>query len=259
MPGRTVGHDACSQPSSHLMAPRVATRHWPQAAAWLWLLGTLGACSTAWRSESKWSLEAVNRDNDLDEEVLVPAGASLAPPSQVPLPPPELSPLVADMPVDSERSIADVGTYIRSHEPDRLRRVRALHDWVADRIAYDAEVLERYPWKAGDDDVLAEHVFARRRGVCAGYANLLVALGEVTGDPIEYRSSNEAYSQPHAWNTIDIDGLVIWMDATWDAGRVEDGKFHKRFSSQYFQVGGEHPWSFLDTMRPVISRGAQPP
>jgi hypothetical protein len=42
------------------------------------------------------------------------------------------------MPRDAETDIAAVARYIKEREPDPKQRVKALHDWVADRIAYDA-------------------------------------------------------------------------------------------------------------------------
>jgi hypothetical protein len=87
---------------------------------------------------------------------------------------PTLSPIVTDMPRSAETSIESVATYIRDHESDPYRRVKALHDWVADRIAYVDD----------GGEMSAEAVFNRRSGVCEGYAKLLAALGVFTGDHI---------------------------------------------------------------------------
>jgi transglutaminase/protease-like cytokinesis protein 3 len=50
---------------------------------------------------------------------------------------PALDAVVAGMPRAAETSIADVARYIAAREPDRRARIKALHDWVADRITYD--------------------------------------------------------------------------------------------------------------------------
>jgi hypothetical protein len=155
------------------------------------------------------------------------------------LPPPELSALVATMPAEAQTSIRAVGTYIRAHEADPIRRVKALHDWVAEHIAYDtAESKPDGSWEAS-------YVFEHRRGVCAGYARLLVALGEVTGDPIEYVAGDG-----HAWNVVEIAGFRIVIDATADAGYVDGGVFHRQYSSRYFKLAGQ---------RPLVSPGEEPP
>ena len=59
------------------------------------------------------------------------------------------------------------------HFPHPAGRLKAAHDWVADRIAYDAPAYAVHKYPPQD----AETVFARRVGVCAGYAELLAALG----------------------------------------------------------------------------------
>ena len=51
--------------------------------------------------------------------------------------PAEVHPVVVDMPREVEVSVASVGKYIAERETDPMLRVKALHDWVADRIAYD--------------------------------------------------------------------------------------------------------------------------
>jgi transglutaminase/protease-like cytokinesis protein 3 len=189
----------------------------------------------------------------------------------------ELSPVVGQMPASAETSIEAVGTYIRTREPDPLRRVKALHDWVAAHIGYDvaakdavvhpgdffsvdtASGCSETPWP--DKAVLAECVFARRRGICSGYANLLVALGKVTGDPIVYEHGGgfvtDGVETGHAWNSVDIAGHHVVIDATWDAGYIDiDGSFHKRFSSEYFRLSGERLGAPGDEPPPLISLAA---
>lgn len=152
--------------------------------------------------------------------------------------PDDLHPLVRALPSDRETSIESVARYIAENEHDPYLRVKALHDYVADRIAYDAPVLSQpqSSWPSQD----AETVFASRRGVCAGYAHLMVALGEVTGDHIVYvvgdsRDEDDGISGVgHAWNAVEIEGRWYLMDATWDAGSVEGDRFTKQYDSDYF-------------------------
>ncbi|MBK6697101.1 MAG: hypothetical protein IPG50_33675 [Myxococcales bacterium] len=155
----------------------------------------------------------------------------------------ELHPVVAAMPADAETSIEAVGKYIAEREHDPVQRVKALHDWAADRIAYNAPSLKlpRIPHEDGD----AESVFRRRTGVCAGYARLLEELGKVTGDEIVYvvgdaRSYREPMKgEPHAWNAAKINGRYYLIDATWDAGGVNSDRFEKRYSTDYLFTPAE--------------------
>lgn len=137
--------------------------------------------------------------------------------------PPVLHPMLAEMPSAAEQSIEAVGRYVAEHEPDPFLRVKALHDWIADRIAYDYPAYQAYlrgvPIPAEDAD--AEAVFARKLGVCAGYSQLLVALGAVTGDEIVYVTGDTRgkasgiMGGPHAWNAAKIEGRWYLLDATW--------------------------------------------
>ena len=151
--------------------------------------------------------------------------------------PAEIHPVVANMPREAEGSIASVGKYIAEREADPMLRVKALHDWVVDRIAYDvpAYVARNVP----DHDRDPNHVFRTRVGVCAGYARLLTELGKATGDEILYLTGDARSrespmeGEPHAWNAARIGGTWYLIDATWDAGHPNDGVFEKHYSTEY--------------------------
>ncbi|MCC6903270.1 MAG: hypothetical protein IT377_30135 [Polyangiaceae bacterium] len=147
-----------------------------------------------------------------------------------------LHPLVAQIPAGDEGNLEAVARFIRAHEPNPRARIKALHDYVADRIAYDAEAL-------ADDKIPpqgAQSVFAARKGVCAGYANLLKAMAKVTGDEItvvvgDARTDvDEIGGGGHAWNAARIDGQWHLLDATWDAGHVNGRTFTKSYRTDYF-------------------------
>ncbi len=153
----------------------------------------------------------------------------------------EIHPVVKNMPASAEQSIESLAQYVVAQERDPLQRVKALHDWVADHIAYDAALLLRM--EAGEfvsaETQSAERVFRDRKGVCAGYANLMAALGRVVGIEIRVvvghaRSSMDGVG--HAWNAVNIEGRWYLIDATWNAGSVEPGTpdFTKRYSTAYF-------------------------
>ena len=50
-----------------------------------------------------------------------------------------MHPLVRAIPAEAETSYDSVAKYIAEREDDPLQRVKALHDYVADRVAYDIE------------------------------------------------------------------------------------------------------------------------
>lgn len=147
-----------------------------------------------------------------------------------------LHPAVASMPASVEISIESIARYIASKESDPFLRVKALHDYVADRITYDTPAyLKQIPRPPQD----AQTVFTSRKAVCAGYANLLAALGKAIGEEIVYitgdartRNSN-LNGQGHAWNAAKIQGSWYLIDATWDSGYVNSSQFTKEYRSDY--------------------------
>src|SRR5262249_19076863 len=119
-----------------------------------------------------------------------------------------LHPAVATMPHSVETGIQSVAEYIAKHESDPVLRIKALHDYVADRIAYDSDSF--YSGKYPDQD--AETVFKTRKSVCAGYANLLSALATacneqivvVEGDARDPSTGDKLTGSGHAWNAARI-------------------------------------------------------
>jgi hypothetical protein len=174
-----------------------------------------------------------------------PAPAPPPPPSPRPAPtwpaPPTLHPVVAGMPPEAESDVASVGRYIRDREPDAVQRLKALHDWVADRVRYDADAY--FTRRLPPQD--ATTVFRTRTAVCAGYAKLLQALGRaadveivyVTGDA-RARSSGLS-GEGHAWNAARVGDGWYLIDATWDAGSLDGRAFVKQYRTDYFMTPPE--------------------
>lgn len=149
-----------------------------------------------------------------------------------------LHPVVANMPESAETSISAVAHYIAERETDPTLRIKALHDWVADRVAYDSDAY--YSGNIPDQD--AQTTFEKRLSVCAGYANLLSALGAaidekivVVGGNARSDSSEEKLTGGgHAWNAAKISGSWYLIDACWDSGYVSKEKgFTKEYKTDY--------------------------
>ncbi|KAM3102313.1 transglutaminase domain-containing protein [Phormidesmis sp. 146-12] len=147
----------------------------------------------------------------------------------------QIHPAIATLPASVETSIASVAQYIAQQERDPFLRVKALHDYVADRIAYDAPsyFAGRYPPQD------AETVFTRRTAVCAGYAKLLEALGNAIGEEIVYvvgdarTETSDLNGQSHAWNAAKVKGTWYLIDATWDSGSVDASGFKKGYRADF--------------------------
>lgn len=148
----------------------------------------------------------------------------------------ELHPLVKSMPRSAEASPGSVAAYIKERISDPFDRARAVHDWVADRIVYDAPAL-KLPLIPQQDPAT---IFRNRKGVCAGYARLFREIGQAAGLEVVYVVGNSRDERGdiggagHAWNAVKLEGAWYLLDATWDAGHLENGAFVKQFSTRYF-------------------------
>lgn len=147
--------------------------------------------------------------------------------------PRELHPVVRAMTAKDEATMQAVATHIKDRTKPGRDRVRALHDWVADRIAYDGEAFRTRNIPAQDADT----VFRRRIAVCAGYSLLLKRLGQLAGEDILYVTGDAggaAGLERHAWNAARVDGGWVLLDSTWDAGYLDDEfRFVKSFDTAY--------------------------
>jgi hypothetical protein len=149
--------------------------------------------------------------------------------------PAELHPLIADLPDSAMQSPEAMGEYIRANESDPYLRVKAIHDFVANHVAYDGPAYRdgRYPPQDADT------VFRTGLAVCAGYANLIVEIGNAADTEIvrvvgDARSQGgEVVGESHAWNAAYIEDQWYLMDATWDSGHLNGREFVRSYSTGY--------------------------
>lgn len=150
-----------------------------------------------------------------------------------------MHPAVLLIPPEHQRSPEAVGKYLAQIEPDPRMRLKAAHDFVADRVAYDVAAL-----RSGNfPDQGADAVLASGMGVCAGYANLLAAIGNaagietvvVVGDTRQGADGFGTDGAGHAWNAARLGAEWVLLDATWDAGKVGDA-FRKEYSTEYLMA-----------------------
>lgn len=196
-----------------------------------------------------------------------------APPPPAPSPPPpppkwpfeaRLHAVVRDLPASVETSPEAVARHIAENVLDPFERARAIHDYVADRIAYDAASLARGEYPPFEPD----RVFERKQAVCAGYAALFAEMARVAGIEAEVIAgfSREAESTlgngDHAWNAFRVNEQWYLTDVTWDSGAVSGTLYSKRFGTDYFATPPEifilshypaHPkWQLLEA---PVARG----
>ncbi len=148
----------------------------------------------------------------------------------------ELHPLIRTLPASVETSPEAVGQYIAANERDPWEKAKAVHDYVADRVAYDVPSYRAHQYPPQT----AEHTFRTRLSVCAGYAALFYAIGRAAGLNVitivgkARGMQSEGMGEGHAWNAVRLDNHWYLIDSTWDAGYVNDEGFVKRYTTSYF-------------------------
>ncbi|MBQ3687019.1 MAG: hypothetical protein II932_04230, partial [Treponema sp.] len=147
---------------------------------------------------------------------------------------------------------------------DTATKVRILHDWICDNIAYDCDVFSEQG--AGPQNHAA--VLQKRKAVCSGYSNLMYVMCYYAGVEADVVSGwSKGFNYPgylrdrsdHAWNVIKIGSRWQQVDVTWDAGHVEGTTFIKRYSTQwlnrkpeefiYSHLPEEEQWQLLKEPR----------
>jgi hypothetical protein len=124
--------------------------------------------------------------------------------------------------------IIDLAASITDGVSGDYAKARAIHDWVSYNIWYD---YDDYEGRAAGVPQNALSVLTNKRGVCAGYTNLTVALLRAAGIPARYVLGYAFYNLPsatvelffsgdsnHAWTEAYADDRWILIDTTWDSG-----------------------------------------
>jgi transglutaminase-like putative cysteine protease len=104
-------------------------------------------------------------------------------------------------------------------EPNDFRKVRMIHDWVADIFAYDHDLLW---WMDHVSRRNAEYtlgtILKLERGVCLEYAILFYFLMDSAGIETYLISDHSQPQIGHAYNMVVINGTGYIVDTTWDSG-----------------------------------------
>jgi len=138
-------------------------------------------------------------------------------------------------------TIYDLVKFLVGNSNDTGLKIRIMHDWICDNIAYDCDVFT----EEGAGPQGYETVLKKRKAVCIGYANLLAVMCQVAKIDCEivsgwskgfgYRGYLKEESD-HAWNAVKIAGKWKLIDVTWDAGFVERRTFIKQYTLQWYNL-----------------------
>lgn len=116
-----------------------------------------------------------------------------------------------------DRLIAD---FDFTSETTDLQKVRAIYDYLCENVVYDES--------EEDDGKLRHSTYAAlilKSAVCQGYASAFYRMALTCGlharivAGLGYTSGG---SENHGWNIVELDGQYYYLDATWDAARIQE-------------------------------------
>jgi transglutaminase/protease-like cytokinesis protein 3 len=123
-------------------------------------------------------------------------------------------------------------------------KVRAYYKWISYNIEYDVDLMKAMAEGEETDrnSQDADTVFAKRLGVCEGYAKLMKKLCAGSNILCEvvpgYSKSSEnetVMDLYHAWNAVKINDAWHLLDVTWSNNYLaDDGEYMKEFTGNYF-------------------------
>jgi len=148
---------------------------------------------------------------------------------------------------DPETVLPAVVSSLINGVSDQFLRVKTLHDWICDNIAYDTSIY--FSGRVTEQDYVS--VLKKKLAVCSGYANLFNQMCKLAGiESIGINGHSKGFgytgkignNTDHAWNAVNISNKWYLVDVTWDAGYVDQKTYIKEYSTE---------WLFLDS-RPFL-------
>lgn len=113
---------------------------------------------------------------------------------------------------------------IVSADDDDAAKLLAIHDYIADNVIYDTELLNLSEANnagslSGYRGFNLEGVFLDKRAVCDGITKAFMLMARIEGIEV-IRVSGAHYGTGHAWNKVCLDGVWYAVDVTGDDVQV---------------------------------------
>lgn len=129
--------------------------------------------------------------------------------------------------------------------------LKAIHDYVVNTLNYDHKegYGEVYSTKLPINETITQ-----KKGVCADYATLTLALCRAAGIPCLFVDGYA--SEGHQWNRVYLDGSWYFMDCTWDdpiGGKPGYSYFlisADKLAKDHYWESGSSPWDTYDYPMP---------
>jgi len=160
---------------------------------------------------------------------------------------------------DPDKHLEPLVRFLVAGGRDGFHKVKILHDWIADNIAYDVEAY----FSDAETRSSGPNTLKQRRGVCHGYGSLMEEMCSLAGIPCRTISgygrgygfatgrTMDTDEENHVWNAVHVNGGWHLVDVTWDAGHVDGRSYKKEYCTTYLFM---KPENFVYTHLPKEPR-----
>ncbi len=145
------------------------------------------------------------------------------------------------IPVSETTSPDRLAKYIRDNLNGEEEYLRATYVWIAKNITYDYVNQESYI-APKSIDILVKNTLATRLGVCQGFAELFRDLCRSNGVKAYVvagytRQNGQVVEVGHAWIAVKyLNGSWALFDPTWGAGHVQNDRYVKKYSDDFYKI-----------------------
>lgn len=146
---------------------------------------------------------------------------------------------LSEMKTQVSTKAQEIITSLINPEMNQAQRAKAIHDYLVLNATYD---FENYKGDTlPEESFTAYGVLINRTGVCQGYAAAFKLLANLAG--IKCIGVTGDAGQPHAWNMAELDGVVGYIDVTWDDPVPDRGSiYYYYFNISESKMSVDHKW-----------------
>jgi hypothetical protein len=128
----------------------------------------------------------------------------------------------------TDENLRDVVDYLIEDANDIESKARRIHDWIVINILYD---IGRYN-DGNYRSYFYSEVLRTRLTMCGGFTDLFFVMCRMASLRVSSVTGDSANA--HIWNAVWNGTEWLHVDATWDAGRFENGVLSPSYSETYF-------------------------
>ena len=144
---------------------------------------------------------------------------------------------ISKTPIKSTREVAH---FIDNQYKTDEEKIRAIYVFTANYLTYDLDNMFAINLHESEENKIQKALITKK-GICENYAaiflDLCLSSGIKSYPVVGYTKQNGFVDYvPHVWCAALINNKWILFDPTWASGYIQNKKFVKKFSEQYYAI-----------------------